>query len=80
MHLLIICCHCINGNSGTVKRKKEYIFIKGKENEENEFGCIIRKEKKFVEIEIWKEDQENTYKEFSQQEIYKEVYKLKKDS
>jgi len=34
------------------KRKKEWVLIKGKENRESKFGCIVRKEKKLVEVEI----------------------------
>ena len=68
------------------KRKKEWVLIKGKENKESEFGRIIRKEKKLVEVEIWEEDYENSQEVHDQQEvliqqeIYKESCNLKKSS
>ena len=62
------------------KRKKECVLIEGKENRESKLRRIIRKEKKIVEVEIWKEDCENIIEEDSQQRIYQEGFKLKKDS
>ncbi len=62
------------------KRKKEWVLIKSKENRGSEFGRIIRKEKNAVEVEIWKEDSENTLQECSQQRAYNEGYKLRKDN
>ena len=52
------------------KKKKEQILIEGRENRESKLGCIIRKEKKIVEVKIWKEDFENIIEEDSQQRIY----------
>src|SRR6266487_2984722 len=62
------------------KRKKEWVLIKSKENRGSEFGRIIRKEKNAVEVEIWKEDSENTLQECSQQRAYNKGYKLRKDN
>ena len=47
---------------------------------DSETNRLSRKKKKLVEVEIWKEDYKNIIEEDSQQRIYQEGYKLKKDS
>ena len=57
------------------RRKKEWVIIRANEEREAEFGRIIKKGKKKVEVEVWNRDKENVY---SQTRVYEEEFELQK--